>query len=185
MNITKIARFVPVAVFGLLLALTAMAQPIGVLQSAETMDRGAFKVMAAPIMVFGKNGADNEFGLTARLGYAFTDRFDVEAKLGFFSNGTLIGVDGEYWIYGGSDENTSVDFSLAGGLHWTFGSDNYYDIMGIEVIPQVSGNLSENLELCAAGIISLEYIQDIPAGYEVLSRQCISLPESNIACPMH
>lgn len=161
-----IVRLVSVAVLGLCLALSAVAQPLGVLQSAETMDRGAFKLMVAPVMVFGNNGADDEFGVTVRGGYAFADRFDLEAKLGFFESGTIIGVDGEYWIFRGSNENTGVDFSLTGGLHWKFGSNNSYDVMGIEVSPQLSAHLTKNLEVCGAFIATFESIQDIPAGVD-------------------
>ncbi len=59
----RISRsFVGILVAGLCLcfALPAAAQYIGVLQSAETMDRGTFKLMVAPIMVFGKDGADDD-----------------------------------------------------------------------------------------------------------------------------
>jgi hypothetical protein len=51
----RIFRIVLAAGLGLCFALPAAAQYTGVLQSAETMDRGTFKLMAAPIMVFGKN----------------------------------------------------------------------------------------------------------------------------------
>jgi len=166
MRISQINRIVFVAAIGLCFALPAAAQFIGVLQSAETMDRGTFKLMAAPILVFGEDGADNEFGLAARGGYAFTDNFDVEAKLGFFKNGTFIGVDGEYWILKSAQENSGLDFSLTGGLHWMLGKDNGYDTMGFEITPQLSGNVAENLELCAALAASFESIQDAPSGVD-------------------
>ncbi len=162
----RIIQIVFVAAFGLFFARQAAAQYIGVLQSAETMDRGTFKLAVAPIMVFGKDGADDEFGLAARLGYAFTERFDAEAKLGFFDNGTFIGVDGEYWIFGGKARNSSIDFSLTGGLHWMLGSDNHYDTMGFELTPQLSGKVSENLELCISLNASFESIQDAPPGVD-------------------
>ena len=104
MRISRIVRIVFAAALGLCFALPAAAQYIGVLQSAETMDRGTFKLMVAPIMVFGKDGADDELGVAVRGGYAFTEHFDAEAKLGFFENGTFIGADGEYWIYRGAEE---------------------------------------------------------------------------------
>jgi hypothetical protein len=155
-----------VAAFSLLSAQQVAAQYIGVLQSAETMDRGTFKLMLAPIMVFGKDGADNEIGIAGRVGYGFTERFDAEAKLGFFDNGTFIGVDGEYWIFGGTERNSSIDFSLTGGLHWMLGSDNHYDTMGFELTPQLSGNVSENLELCISLDASFESIKDVPPGVD-------------------
>ena len=160
----RIYQIVLVAALGLCFALPAAAQYVGVLQSAETMDRGTFKLQVAPIMVFGKDGADDELGVAARGGYAFTEHFDVEAKVGFFEDGTFIGVDGEYWIYRGAKEepNTGFDFSLTGGLHYILGSDNRFDIMGIEVTPQLSGHVSKNLELGGALDVSFELIQDAP-----------------------
>ena len=162
MRISGIVRIALAASLGLCFALPAAAQYIGVLQSAETMDRGTFKLEAAPIMAFGKNGADDEFGVGARGGYAFTDRFDAEAKLGFFENGTFAGVDGEYWILKGMERDAGLDFSLTGGIHWMFGKQGYLDTMGFEVTPQLSGHATKNLELCGALDASFESIQDAP-----------------------
>jgi hypothetical protein len=166
MKISRIIRIVLVAVFGLCFALPAAAQYIDILQSAETMDRGTFKLAVAPIMVFGKDGADDEFGGAARVGYAFTENFDVEAKLGYFKNGTVVGADGEYWILRGTKRNSGVDFSLMGGIHWMFGSDNYFDTMGFEITPQLSGHVTENLELYGALAASFESIKDAPQGVD-------------------
>lgn len=162
----RIFRIVFVAAFGLCFTLPAAAQYIGVLQSAETMDRGTFKLMVAPIMAFGKDGADDKFGLAARGGYAFTEHFDAEVKLGFFENGTFVGADGEYWIVRSTEENSGLDFSLTGGLHWMFGNDNRFDIMGFELTPQLSGHVTENLELCGSLDASFESIKDVPQGVD-------------------
>ena len=168
MRISRIVRVIFAAGLCLCFALPAAAQYVGILQSAETMDRGTFKLMVAPLMVFGKNGADDEVGVAARAGYAFTEHFDAEAKLGFFENGTFIGLDGEYWIYRGAEEkpNTGFDFSLTGGLHYMIGSDNRLDTMGFEITPQLSGHITENLELCGALDVSFESIKDVPAGFD-------------------
>ena len=166
MRISRIVRVVFAAALGLCFALPAAAQYIGVLQSAETMDRGTFKLMAAPIMAFGKHGADDELGIALRGGYAFTEHFDAEAKLGFFENGTFVGADGEYWIYRGAEKNTGLDFSLTGGFHLMLGSDNRFDTMGFEITPQLSGHLNESIELCGALDASFESIQDVPPGVD-------------------
>ncbi len=158
----KLTRSLLAAALGLCFGLPAAAQYIGVLQSAETMDRGTFKLMAAPIMAFGKNGADDEFGLAARAGYGFTDRFDAEAKLGFFENGTFIGADGEFWILKGEEKDAGLDFSLAGGVHWMFGSNGYFDTMGLEVTPLLSGHVNKSIELCSGLDVSFESIKDAP-----------------------
>ena len=172
MRISRIIRIGFAAALGLCFALPAAAQYIGVLQSAETMERGTFKLMAAPILVFGKEGSDDELGLALRGGYAFTEHFDAEAKLGFFENGTLIGVDGEYWIYRGSeqDRTTGFDFSLTGGLHYVVASDNGLDVMGLEITPELSGHVTPNLELYAALDVSFESIQDAPMADDSFTR---------------
>jgi len=127
----RLSRQILVAAgLGLCCALPASAQYIGVLQSAETMDQGTFKLTVAPIMAFGKGEADDEFGLAARGGYGFTDRFDAEAKLGFFESGTFVGADGEWWIMKGPAKDEGLDFSLAGGIHWMLGKKSTYDTMG-------------------------------------------------------
>jgi len=158
----RISLSVLAASLGLCFGLPAAAQYIGVLQSAETNDRGTFKILIAPIMAFGKDGADDEFGVAARGGYGFTDRFDAEAKLGFFENGTFVGADGELWILKGKEPDSGVDFSLAGGVHWMFGKDEYFDTMGFEITPLLSGHLTENFELCGALDASFESIKDAP-----------------------
>jgi len=158
----KISRIILIASICLCFGLPAAAQYIGVMQSAETNDRGTFKVMLAPIMAFGKDGADDEFGVAARGGYGFTDRFDAEAKLGFFENSTFVGADGELWILKGKDKDTGLDVSVAGGIHWMFGKEENLDTIGFEITPLFSGHVSKNLELCGALDASFESIKDAP-----------------------
>ncbi len=162
----RITRSFLAAALGLCFGLPAAAQYIGVLQSAETMDKGTFKLMAAPIVAFGKNGADDEFGVAARGGYGFTDRFDAEAKLGFFENSTFVGADGEFWILKGKEKDTGLDFSVAGGLHWMSGKKGNFDTMGFEVTPLFSGHVSKSIELCGALDTSFESINDAPTGID-------------------
>jgi hypothetical protein len=166
MRVSGIVRIVFAAVLGLCFALPAAAQYIGVMQSAETMDKGVFKLTVAPIMLLGKDGADNELGFALRGGYAFTEHFDAEVKLGSFKNGTLVGADGEYWIFRGTEAHSGFDFSLTGGLHWMFGSNNRSDMMGFEITPQLSGHVTKNLELCAALDAAFESIKDVPQGVD-------------------
>jgi len=162
----KISLGVLAAGLGLCVGLPASAQHIGVLQSAETNDRGTFKFMGAPIMAFGKDGAEDEFGFVARGGYGFTDRFDAEAKLGFFESGTFVGADAELWILKGKEEDTGLDGSLTGGVHWFLGNDENFDTIGLELTPILSGHVSKSLELYGALDVSFESIQDAPAGVD-------------------
>jgi hypothetical protein len=159
-----ILRAVLAAVLSLCFVLPAAAQYIGILQSAETMDKGTFKLMAAPILAFGKNGADDEFGVAVRGGYGFTGRFDAEAKLGFFQNGTFLGADGEIWILKGAEKDVGVDFSLTGGVHRIFGKDDYSDVTGFDLTPLLSAHVGRNVELCGALDVSFESVSDVPEG---------------------
>ena len=59
------------------------AQNFGVLESAETIDQGNFKLVATPIFVFGKNGGSGDNHVVIGVGYGFTSRFDAEAKVAF------------------------------------------------------------------------------------------------------
>jgi hypothetical protein len=150
----------------LCIGLPAAAQNIGVLQSAETVDKGVFKLMGAPVMTFGKEGADDEFGISLRAGYGFTDRFDAEAKLGFFENSTYFGADGEFWLIKAPTRDSGVDLSVAGGLHWTFGKDEFFDTMGFDVTPLLSGHLTPDLELYGALDVSFETVDDVPEPFD-------------------
>ncbi len=156
----KFSRIVVTVLFAVALAVPAMAQYVGILQSAETMNKGNFKLMAAPVMAFGKEGADDEWGISLRGGYGFTKSFDAELKVGLFDGLTFVGADGELWLVKGRD--AGIDLSLAGGLHWLLGSDDSFDIMGFEITPQLSKSVTPNLELCAALAVSFESIQDAP-----------------------
>jgi hypothetical protein len=47
-----------------------------------------------------------------------------------------------------------------------FGSDNRFDTMGFEITPQLSGHVTENLELCGCLDASFESIKDVPPGVD-------------------
>jgi hypothetical protein len=83
------------------------------MNSAETINKGNFKLMANPIIVFGNNGGDGETGISVMGGYGFGKRFDVEAKASFFDGVTFLGADAEYWLV----NNKPVNVSLIGGFH--------------------------------------------------------------------
>jgi hypothetical protein len=101
-----------------------------------------------------------------RGGYAFTGRFDTEARLGVFDNSTCVGADGEFWILQGKEEDAGLDISLTGGVHWIFGSEGNFDIIGLEVTPQLSGHVSQSIELYGALDASFESVKDAPEGVD-------------------
>jgi hypothetical protein len=137
------------AIAGLALAVlipaSAAAQDFGVMNSAETINRGNFKLMGNPIVLFGRDGGDGDTGIGVSGGYGFTDRFDVEGKLAFFDDITFVGVDAEYWLV----QNEPVDVSVIGGFH-VGNADLGFDTRGLDVTFLASGEIAPRLELYGA-----------------------------------
>jgi Outer membrane protein beta-barrel domain len=131
----------------------AQAQNV-LMNSAETINPGNFKIAAFPTLLFGKDGADNETGIAGRFGYGFTDRFDMEGKLAFFDGVTLYGLDAEYWLVKGP-----ADVSLSLGAHKT--SSDFVDSSAIDTALLVSGNIGDKLEAYGGLNLSFESLDDI------------------------
>jgi len=85
------------------------------MNSAETINQGNFKLALFPTVLFGKNGGDSLWGVAGRAGYGFTPRFDVEAKAAIFKDLNYFGVEAEYWLVRGRNANVSA----ALGAHLT------------------------------------------------------------------
>lgn len=124
------------------------------MNSAETINKGNFKLTGNPMIVFGKNGADSEVGVAVSGGYGFTDRFDVEARLAVFDGITFFGADAEYWVVKGQ----KVDFSVAGGFH--LGNTDFADTTALDLTFLGSGHVSDRLELYGGLDISRKKIND-------------------------
>ena len=63
----------------LAVAAGAGAQDFGVLESAETINRGNVKVGAFPLFVF-PDGGDTDFRLPISIGVGLSNSFDIEGK---------------------------------------------------------------------------------------------------------
>lgn len=132
-----------------LVAGSAQAQNV-LMNSAETINEKNFKLSAFPTVLLGEKGADNEWGVASRLGYGFTDSFDIEAKFAFFDGLKLYGIDAELWFVKGE-----VDVSGALGIHRTdFEGDR--DLTGIDTALLVSGHVADKLELYGGLNVSFE-----------------------------
>jgi hypothetical protein len=125
------------------------------MNSAETINKGNFKIAGFPTVLFGEDGADNEWGVATRLGYGFTPSFDVEAKIAFFDGFKLYGADAELWLVKGP-----TDVSVAAGAHRA-DVDGAFDSTAIDLSLLVSGNVAPKLELYGGGSVSFESIDDV------------------------
>src|SRR4030042_4566374 len=75
------------------------------MNSAETINQGNIKLALFPTVLFGKNGGDSIWGVAGRAGYGLTPRFDIEAKAAFFKGLNYFGVEAEYWLLPGHNNN--------------------------------------------------------------------------------
>jgi len=132
----------------------AHAQDFGVMESAETINKGNFKIRVNPMFLFGKN-VDATTGVAVLGGYGFTDRFDLEGGLAFYDGVTFLGANAEYWLVKDGD----LDFSVAGGLHRRTG-DNTADVVGIDLTFLGSKHVGPKLELYGALDLAFEKIKD-------------------------
>jgi hypothetical protein len=110
--------------------------------------------MANPIVVFGRDEADNDVGVGVAGGYGVTDRFDVEAKAAFYDAIRFFGADAEYWLV-----REPVDASIIGGFHVGRG-DGDFETMSFDITFLASGHVTPRLELFGALDISRTEVDD-------------------------
>jgi hypothetical protein len=91
----------------------AHAQDFGILESAETIDKGNVKLRVSPLLMFGKNIEADEPSVATLAGYGLTSNFDVEGGVAFVDGVTFWGAAAEVWLV----KERPFDFSVAGGFH--------------------------------------------------------------------
>jgi hypothetical protein len=128
----------------------ASAQDFGVAQSAETINRGNFKLLANPVLVFGKDGGDNDGGVALGVGYGITDRVDVEGRFAFYDGISFYGGDLEFGFLKGP----KYDVSATVGGHLT---DTEGDSWGaLDLTFQASRHMTPKLEVYGALDLAFE-----------------------------
>jgi hypothetical protein len=147
----------------LVIPVSAAAQDFGVMNSAETINRGNFKFLANPIVLFGEDDVDSEVGVAIAGGYGFTDRVDAEARASFFDGLTFIGGDVELWVI----KNAPVDVSLIGGFHVGL-ADGPLDTKGLDFTFLASGHTSPRLELYGALDVARNTFDDFDADFTTI-----------------
>jgi hypothetical protein len=138
----------------------ALAVPAGaqnfLKSSAETIPSGDFAFTAEPAGLFGTNGGPDRWGGAARLGYGFTDSFDVEAKAAVFDGFSLVGLDTDFWALKGP-----VNMSVGLGAHKAL-VDEGGDSTAVDAAWRVSGRLTRRLELGGGLSVSFESLDHVP-----------------------
>lgn len=141
----------------------ARAQEFGVVESAETIDRGTFKLRVNPMFVFGKNDADDDAGVAAHLGYGFTDRFDAEVGLALYDGMRFFGVDGEYWLV----QDPGLDLSVIGGVHFATG-DRIADQRSFDLTFLGSRSIGERTEFYTGLDFGFKKLSDVDFSYKTI-----------------
>ncbi len=126
----------------LLLPTLSHAQDFGVMESAETIERGNFKLKANPMFVIQDD--DTDIGIVGGVGYGVTDRFDVEFNVAGYDGLSHFGGNAEYWLV--KSANASV--SAIGGFHYS--NVPSIDQTGVDVTLIATHSATPRLDLNAA-----------------------------------
>jgi hypothetical protein len=133
----------------------ARAQDFGVMESAETINRGNFKLRLNPMFILGKNGEDDRLGAGILAGYGFTSRFDLEGGVALYDGVTFFGANAECWLV----KHAPLDVSVAGGLHFRTG-DSTVDLTGADLTFLASGHATPRLEIYGGLDVAFEAIRE-------------------------
>ena len=133
------------------------------MNSAETINPGNFKLAVFPTLILGKNGGDNVWGFAGMGGLGISGNVDIELKGALFKNFSYFGVDLEYWFYRGRNVNASV----AVGWHIT-DSKNGSDSSGIDTALMVSTRPSKRLELYGGLKLSFDSIKNTDSRIDLI-----------------
>lgn len=121
--------------------------------SAETIRNDYFRLSAAPVQMFGQDGAPDRTGGSFRLGYGITDAIDLEAKTAFFEGVSLVGADGQFRVLGGDDHLLSLRI----GGHQALMS-NAPDSTALDLGAEFSAWVDRRVEIYSGAAVSFESV---------------------------
>ena len=130
------------------------------MNSAETINKGNFKIAAFPTVILAEDDAEDAWGVAGRLGYGFTDRFDVEAKVAFFDGLAMYGADAEYWLVKGG-----LDVSVSGGLRLS-DYEGDADTKALDLAAVGSLAVADRLEAYLGGSLSFESVDTDDSSFQ-------------------
>jgi len=101
-----------VALAGLALCSSAGAADFAMMETAERISEGSFKLSGFPVVI-DRDRADTESGLAVGLGYGLPHNLDIEGQVAGYGDGTWVGADLEWNAW----RNGPMSFSIGGGVH--------------------------------------------------------------------
>jgi hypothetical protein len=126
-----------------------------VMNSAETINKGNFKLALFPTTVFGKNGEKALWGVAGRFGYGIAKSLDVEAEAAIFNGLRYFGIAGEYWFIRGRNFNLSA----AVGGHMTNRTSGG-NSAGLDTSFLASTRPWKNLEIYGGFMLALDWVRN-------------------------
>lgn len=147
-----------IAAVAALAATGAEAQDFGVMESAETIQPGNFKLVGYPLLVLGDDGVDDELGFAVRGGYGFSDRFDAEVGAAFYEDVTFLGVNGEVLLVRAAPGTAGANLAARVGVN--FLRSDLDDSVGLDLAALVSTSLTPRLELVGALDYGRRFLDD-------------------------
>jgi hypothetical protein len=118
------------------------AQDFGVMESAETINQGNFKLKVNPMFLLGDSDTT---GVAGSAGYGFTPRFDAEFNLAAYDGVTLFGGNVEYWLLKGDPR-----LDVSGSLGFHYANRDFGDETGIDLNVIASHHLTPRLDIYGA-----------------------------------
>lgn len=155
----KIMIIFAVAIFLAAVSVQVSAQAV-IMNSAETINQGNFKLAIFPTILLGKNGSKSVWGVAGRIGYGLTPSLDIEAKAAYFKGLNYYGADIEYWFLKGHNFNGSI--ALGGHM---LNYDGPGDTAGIDTSLLFSTKPAKNLEIYGGLMLAFESVKNSDANY--------------------
>ena len=131
----------------------AHAQDFGVMESAETINKGNFKLKGYPMFILGDG--DTQSGIVAGVGYGFSKTFDFEANFARYKDVTFVGANVEYWLIKGKQP---IDLSASVGFH--VANSDFGDQTGVDVTVIASHAATKKLDVYAALAMAFNKYRD-------------------------
>jgi hypothetical protein len=157
-----VRRCFVLAVLALSIAAVSEAQDFGVMESAETINRGNVKLGAYPMFILPDAG-ENQTGVGLQVGYGAADSLDIEGRAAFFDDVTFVGGDVEVWLI----KNQPLDLSARGGFHFGL-ADRGRDTRGVDLGVIASAPVAERVEVYGALDMAFNSVDNTPRDFNTV-----------------
>jgi len=136
---------------GIACAGPAMAVDFGVMETADVVTPGEFKVIAFPLAVRDSPQRAQDSGVALGAGYGLFRDVDIEFQVGAYDNITYFGADAEY-TYGTFH---ALELSVGGGAHYA--RSDFGDPWGMDLTHIASYTVPSRPRVRLTGALDLAY----------------------------